>query len=220
MTEHPDSDAAVRIGLVGLGTIADIHADAREAFAAEHGTPTVDDRAAPFERVEAVLVTTPNRYHEEVAGTTRSEFGGSADYASIEGWGETSARDDREFGVDDSATAFVRCGDGRSVPLEIAWAANRPSSQTYHVRGTEGGGRLDLESGDLTVYETVPGDPVHDRTTTVDTPENDPIRAEDAAFLAGVRTGGYRRLEGRPDRTGPFRPRDARPRAWIPEGER
>ncbi|WP_435365655.1 Gfo/Idh/MocA family protein [Haloarchaeobius sp. DYHT-AS-18] len=82
-------DETIRIGIVGLGGIArhhadhlealtndddiaadlvggmDIVADARDAFEADYGVPTYEDAAELYETVDAVIVTTPNRFHEE-----------------------------------------------------------------------------------------------------------------------------------------------------------
>lgn len=75
----------VRVGIVGLGGIAthhaerlresgarliggmDIDGDARAGFAERFDAPTYGDAADLFERADAVLVTTPNRFHEEYA---------------------------------------------------------------------------------------------------------------------------------------------------------
>ncbi len=75
----------VRIGIIGLGNIADIHctnlrqldqpvsiaagvdvdADARRRFAERYDAAVYEEAAAMFGSVDAVLVTTPNRYHEQ-----------------------------------------------------------------------------------------------------------------------------------------------------------
>ncbi|UWG50273.1 putative dehydrogenase [Halalkaliarchaeum sp. AArc-CO] len=75
----------VRVGVVGLGGIGthhaerlresdaqlvggmDIDADARTEFAQRFDVPTDGDVDELLERVDAVLVTTPNRFHEEYA---------------------------------------------------------------------------------------------------------------------------------------------------------
>lgn len=75
----------VRVGVVGLGGIGthhaerlresdarlvggmDVDADARTGFAEQFDVPTYGDVDELLERVDAVLVTTPNRFHEEYA---------------------------------------------------------------------------------------------------------------------------------------------------------
>lgn len=75
----------VRVGIVGLGGIGrhhaerlqesparlvggmDIDEDARAEFTEAFDVPTYGDAADLFERVDATLVTTPNRFHEEYA---------------------------------------------------------------------------------------------------------------------------------------------------------
>ncbi|TQQ79443.1 Gfo/Idh/MocA family protein [Halonotius roseus] len=77
----------VSVGIVGLGGIAghhaerladrnadlvggvDIDAGARREFSEEWSVPTHDDLAAIIDDIDALLVTTPNRYHERYATT-------------------------------------------------------------------------------------------------------------------------------------------------------
>ncbi|SDR14542.1 Gfo/Idh/MocA family protein [Natronobacterium texcoconense] len=79
----------IRIGIVGLGNIGHHHADrlieqgdgvalaggmdiapeARESFADAYGVPVYDDHRDLYETVDAVVITTPNRFHEEYAVT-------------------------------------------------------------------------------------------------------------------------------------------------------
>ena len=79
---HPND---VAVGIVGLGGIGshhatklverganlvggmDIDADARERFHEEFDLPVHADEAALYDDCDAVLVTTPNRFHEEYA---------------------------------------------------------------------------------------------------------------------------------------------------------
>jgi predicted dehydrogenase len=317
-------ESAVRVGIVGLGGIARYHADrlietgaelvggmdvdegARESFAHEYGTETFGDAAALYELCDAVLITTPNRFHEEyavsaleagldvllekplahtlesaqriadaaasadgflmvgfnnrfappmevlkhraqtgelgqvthveanyvrrrgvpgrgswftseavagggalidigvhaidlalhlldfpevveVSGVTRSEFGSREDYTYLEMWGDDDGP--KGFDVDDSASAFIRCEDGRTVSLEAAWAVNRPPTQEFFVRGTAGGARFDKATGDLTLYESGVGGAHHLADTEVRTRDGDPHRAEQEAFLDAVREG-------------------------------
>ncbi|ELZ42123.1 oxidoreductase domain protein [Halorubrum californiense DSM 19288] len=79
---HPND---VAVGIVGLGGIGshhatklaergatlvggmDVDADARGRFHEEFGVPAYEDEAALYDACDAVLVTTPNRFHEEYA---------------------------------------------------------------------------------------------------------------------------------------------------------
>jgi len=80
-----NSSETVRIGIVGLGGIGhhhakriqnhdaqlvggmDIAADARDRFEAEFGVQAFETATQLYERVDATLVATPNRFHEEYA---------------------------------------------------------------------------------------------------------------------------------------------------------
>jgi predicted dehydrogenase len=318
-------DERIRIGIVGLGNIGGYHAEflrdvdgaelvagldidagARRSFAEEHGVEVYEDRTALFAATDAVVVTTPNRFHEEyavaaleagvdvllekplahsvesaeriaaaahesdaicmvgfnnrfsnpvevlkhdlragrygdvthveanyvrrrgipgrgswftskdvagggalidigvhaidlalyfldfpevveVSGTTRSEFGTRDDYAFLRQWGADEGPGG--FDVEDSASAFIRCADGRTVSLEVAWAANRPDSDEFVVRGTEAGATLDRNEHELTVYEAGVGGANHLSTSVVDTRESVTHRQEQRAFVEAVRTG-------------------------------
>lgn len=317
--------SSVRLGVIGLGNIARIHCealesigledviaagvdvspDARAAFAERYGVPTYADHTDMFDDVDAALVATPNRYHEEytvdaleagldvlvekplandlesaeriaetarsasgfcmvgfhnrfagpvetltayrqagelgtlshveadyvrrrgipnrgswftqrdvagggslvdigvhaidlslyllgypdvleVSGQTRSQFGTDDDYASVKEWGDD--RGPANFDVDDSASAFIRCGDGKTISLEVAWATNRPDSQQYYVRGDKAGAGLDLADGSLTMYETATAGQMHHRTTDVETRSTRPHAVEEQRFLEAAAT--------------------------------
>ncbi|WP_253737000.1 Gfo/Idh/MocA family protein [Halohasta salina] len=78
-------DTPLRVGIVGLGGIGHHHADrladheatlvggvdisgeARRQFAEKYDVPTYEDDAELLAAVDAVLITTPNRFHEEYA---------------------------------------------------------------------------------------------------------------------------------------------------------
>jgi len=123
----------------------------------------------------------------EVSGTTRSEFGDRADYSYLNMWGEDDGAEG--FDVDDSASAFLRLADDTTVSLETAWAVNRPPTQEFYVRGTDGGALFDKATGELTLYDAGTGGAHHLTDTTVRTRDGDPHRAEQEAFLAAVRAG-------------------------------
>lgn len=314
----------VEVGIVGLGTIGqyhadqlsaldaelvagvDVDADARRAFAEEYGASTFEDAAALYDAVDAVIVTTPNRFHEEyavealeagldvlvekplahsvesaeriaaaaraapgfcmvgfnnrfrrpvrvlrhyldagrfgdlthveaayvrrrgipargswftseaiagggalvdigvhavdlalyflgfpdvteVSGVTRSNFGARDDYAFVDTWGEDGGPEG--FDVEDSASAFLRCANGATVSLEVAWAANRPDSDTYYLRGTDGGARLDRGNEELTLYDASTGGDNHLLDADVETRRTNPHQDEQRAFLSAVRAG-------------------------------
>lgn len=123
----------------------------------------------------------------EVSGVTRSQFGGRDDYAFVEMWGEDTGPEG--FNVDDSASAFVRCADGTTISLEVAWAVNRPTNDEFVVRGTDAGARFDRGSQGLTIYESGTGGANHLTDTEVDTRTTDTHEAEQALFVEAARAG-------------------------------
>ncbi|MFC7156295.1 Gfo/Idh/MocA family protein [Halomarina halobia] len=118
----------------------------------------------------------------ELTGVTRSQFGHQEDYTYLEMWGEDG---EGVFDVDDSASAFIRCAEDRTVSLEVAWATNRPPTTEFVVHGTEGGATLDLD-GNLTIYEASSGGAPHFEDTEVATQRLPAMRSELRAFLAAV----------------------------------
>ena len=125
----------------------------------------------------------------EVTGETRSEFGGRDDYAFINTWGEDRGGDG--FDVDDSASAFIRCADGSTVSLEVAWASNRPTTDEFVIRGSEAGATFDRGSNELTIYEAAVcgGEHHHLSDSTVETRNGDSYAAEQKTFLRAVADG-------------------------------
>lgn len=123
----------------------------------------------------------------EVSGHTRSQFGPDEEYAYVSMWGEDQGPEG--FTVDDSSTAFIRCANGATISMEIAWAANRPDSQQYVVRGREAGACLDFAEDSLTLYETAGGEVNHHRTTEVTTAGGDPHTSIGERFLDAVAAG-------------------------------
>jgi predicted dehydrogenase len=316
---------SVDVGIVGLGNIATLHCnrladaglvdvvaggldvdpDARAAFAEEYDVPVYDDPGELYDTVDAVLVTTPNKFHEEyvvgaleagldvfvekplahtvesaeriaaaatdaegfcmvgfhnrfskpvqalrayrddslgpfthveadyirrrgipgrgswftrkdvagggslidigvhsidlslyllgfpevveVSGRTRAEFGSEKQYAYVDMWGADHGAD--AFDVDDSVTAFIRCADGSTINLEVAWATNRPDSKQYYFRGPNGGAGLDLGDDTVELYETVGGDVNHHRTTEIETQDGDAHGIIGERFVAAVAAG-------------------------------
>ncbi|SFR60834.1 Gfo/Idh/MocA family protein [Halogeometricum limi] len=123
---------------------------------------------------------------EEVSAVTRSQFGNREDYAFVEMWGEDIGPEG--FDVDDSASVFVRCADGKTISLEVAWAANRPTNDEFYVRGTQAGALFDRASHDLTFFESGVGGSNHLTETDVETQANDTHKSEQKLFLEAVRT--------------------------------
>jgi len=123
----------------------------------------------------------------EVSGQTRATFGTRSEYAYVTMWGEDYGS--AGFDVDDSASAFIRCADGSTISLEVAWASNRPDSQEYVVRGSEAGARLDLSDDEMQLYETVSTGVDHHRTSEIETAGDDAHGIELEAFVDSVAAG-------------------------------
>ncbi|WP_435097539.1 Gfo/Idh/MocA family protein [Halarchaeum sp. P4] len=123
----------------------------------------------------------------EVAGETRSEFGGREDYTYLSMWGEDS--EEVSFDVDDSVTAYLRTEDGASIAVEVAWAANRPPKSEFSIQGSEAGATFDRESGDLTIHETSAAGAPHHEDTVVETRDVDIHQEEQQYFFDAVRAG-------------------------------
>ncbi|MEM4780372.1 MAG: Gfo/Idh/MocA family oxidoreductase [Halalkalicoccus sp.] len=124
---------------------------------------------------------------EEVTGVARSEFGTREDYTYLQMWGEDAGHE--RFDVEDSVTAFIRCAGGRTISLDVAWAANRPTDDQFVVRGTNAGARLDRATGEMTIFETSADGSAHFSDTDVRTRERDAHAAEQATFLQAVAAG-------------------------------
>jgi predicted dehydrogenase len=123
----------------------------------------------------------------EVSATTRSQFGSREEYTYLEMWGEDAGSG--QFDVEDSISAFIRCTENRTIALEISWAANRPDSEDYFIRGTKAGARFDRAAETLTIYETSSIGADHFSDCTVETQPEDAFTAEQRVFLDGIRTG-------------------------------
>ncbi|ELY62175.1 oxidoreductase domain-containing protein [Natronolimnohabitans innermongolicus JCM 12255] len=117
----------------------------------------------------------------EANGVARSEFGSDEGYAYLEMWGEDAGP--AGFDVDDSASAFIRCADDRTISLEVAWATNRPATHEFVVRGTKAAARFDLLEGDLTIHSASNVGPDHLENTAIETPQNDTHSEEQEAFF-------------------------------------
>lgn len=106
----------------------------------------------------------------EVSGVTRSEFG--------------------DYEVDDSATALLRCADGRTVAVETSWHGTCSPSRECVLRGTEAGATFEITESELTVVDAA----AEADAETVPVDGDDPHLAEDRAFLEAV--AGNRDLDG------------------------
>lgn len=111
---------------------------------------------------------------------TRSAFGDRSEYTYLDMHGTEG---DGPFDVDDSASAFIRCEGGTTVSLEVAWAANRPPATTFVLHGEDAGARLDLETGELTIFETAASGAPHFSDSEITTREDNAHRIEQRRFL-------------------------------------
>jgi predicted dehydrogenase len=123
----------------------------------------------------------------EVSAVTRSQFGNREDYSFVEMWGEDVGPEG--FNVDDSASAFIRCADGRTISLEVAWAVNRPTNDEFFVRGTDAGALFDRSNHELTFYESGVGGGNHLSESHVETQTNDTHKSEQQVFLETIQSG-------------------------------
>jgi predicted dehydrogenase len=122
----------------------------------------------------------------EVSGSVRREFGGKDDYTYLEMWGEEGGG---AFDVEDGASGFLRCADGSTVSLEIAWASNRPVNNEVVVHGTERGARFDHKTGELTLYGAAEDGAPHFADTEIRTRDVHPHHEEQRYFVEAVREG-------------------------------
>ncbi|TQQ79208.1 Gfo/Idh/MocA family oxidoreductase [Halonotius terrestris] len=120
----------------------------------------------------------------EVSATTRAQFGTREDYGYLYMWGDDEGPE--AFDVEDSASAFLRAEDGRTVSLEVAWAANRPRTDEFVLRGSDGGAIYDRKSEELTIYESGSAGSDHLTETAVDTADNNTHLTEVGYFLEHV----------------------------------
>ncbi|MFB6296700.1 MAG: Gfo/Idh/MocA family protein [Halobacteriales archaeon] len=126
----------------------------------------------------------------EVSGTVRTDFGDTEAYADPDDWAGNWRTDEEVFDVDDSANAFIRCANGATIALDVAWATNREPEREFVARGTEAGARCDLGGDSLHLYETDTAATDHYVDTGLEG-SLDPSghEAEDIAFLEGIETG-------------------------------
>ena len=176
-TTHVEANYVRRRGIPGRGSWFTSDAVAGGGALIDIGVHAIDLALYVLDHPDVV----------EVAGETRSEFGGRDDYAFVHMWGEDEGPE--EFDVDDSASAFIRDADGNTVSLEVAWATNRPTNDEFVVRGTKAGATLDRGSDELTLHEAATGGSHHLSDTDVETRAGDSHAAEQAVFLDAVAAG-------------------------------
>ncbi|WP_306058176.1 Gfo/Idh/MocA family protein [Natronococcus wangiae] len=123
----------------------------------------------------------------EVNGVARGEFGSREEYAYLDMWGDDAGP--AGFDVDDSASAFIRTADDRTISLEVAWATNRPENNEFVVRGTESAALFDLLDGNLSFHSASNVGPDHLEDTSIETHQNDTHSEEQRAFFDAIATG-------------------------------
>lgn len=122
----------------------------------------------------------------EVSGVTRSEFGMREEYADPDGWHAHWEAESATFDVEDSASAFLRCADGRALALDTSWAMNRETKREFVVCGTEAGARI--RGNTLTFFET--GTEISDHYIDTEIKkEGDVWLTVEKAFMDSVVTG-------------------------------
>jgi predicted dehydrogenase len=126
----------------------------------------------------------------EIVGETRSEFGTDEDYADPDNWSQQWHVGSETFDVDDSVSAFLKCEDGTTISLEVAWSTNRESTDEYVVRGEHSGARFEMGEDSLTIFDTglEGGDHYIDSEQTSH-PDVTGWHAESKAFLDAVLAG-------------------------------
>jgi len=126
----------------------------------------------------------------EVSGAVRTDFGDSEAYADPDDWSGKWTIEDDTFDVDDSVNAFVRCANGTTIALDVAWATNREPKQEFVARGTAAGAMCEMGGDSLSIYETDTAGMDHYVDTELDgTLDPDGHEAEMVEFLSGVEAG-------------------------------
>lgn len=114
----------------------------------------------------------------EVSGVTRTHFDRPA------------ADEAPPSDVEDGVTALVRCEDGKSISVDVAWATNRPDCDEVVVTGPNAGAAFNLGSPGVTFYDADPEDPDGaTRVTTVQTDGYEGYLKEHRRFYEAVERG-------------------------------
>lgn len=92
-----------------------------------------------------------------------------------------------EYTVDDSATAYLRCADGRTISIETAWHGTARPSRDCVVRGTKGALEFAVSGSELTYV----GDNA-DEPETIAVEPGDMYLEEGRAFIEAVTGMGER----------------------------
>lgn len=123
---------------------------------------------------------------EEVTGITRAEFGGREDYTYEDMWGEDQGPE--HYDVEDRAVGLIRLADGKTITLNVSWAANRETRHDLVIEGTEAGVQYSFEGEEVTYYETDhEAESLETRTETV--PDSVSHYREYEHFLDALRAG-------------------------------
>lgn len=123
----------------------------------------------------------------EVSGVTQRLHADREDYADPEGWSDHGTMAGGSVDVEDWASAFIRCANGVSISLNVAWASDREESRTMRIQGSRGGARCVVGGDTLNLLGAQIGNHDHYVDTTL-TPgeESLPYAAEIEYFLESV----------------------------------
>ncbi|MFC4989042.1 MULTISPECIES: Gfo/Idh/MocA family protein [Saliphagus] len=176
---HVDADYVRRRGIPGVGSWFTEKELSGGGAVVDIGVHAIDFALYLMEYPEV----------EEVFAVTRTEFGHREDYVDPGDWYDET--DDAVFDVEDSATAMIRCGDDRTISLEVTWAANQPDSTEFLARGTEAGATLELGGEELTIHEAGRQGTDHlvDATVSEGSIDHAGWAGSDRLFLEGVAAG-------------------------------
>ena len=123
----------------------------------------------------------------EILGVARDNFVTAADYVDPDNRAKKRDTSAGETNVDDSVSAFIRCENGTTISLEVAWATNREPNRDIIVRGTDAGAKMTFGGDSLQIYGAGGAgiDHYDDRQLT-GTMEPNKKHAQDKLFLEGV----------------------------------
>ncbi len=93
--------------------------------------------------------------------------------------GATRRSPDRSFDVEDAASAFVRCADGTTISLEVAWRTNGSDNRAFVIDGTDGSAELTPGDERLELFDG-------GRRTAISVDRIDPYEQQAHAFLDAV----------------------------------